>query len=123
MQPLGYIDNLNYIKNAEIVITDSGGIQKEAYWAGIPCYTLRNETEWINTVESGWNTLVSADESLSRIVEQYSIPEKKYLCLKCRGKTKEDLVEYFNSKINSISLHLRELNQELARVKNDLNEE
>jgi UDP-N-acetylglucosamine 2-epimerase len=58
VSPLGYLDMTRLVRASRAVITDSGGVQKEAFLASVPCLTMRDETEWVETIESGWNRLI-----------------------------------------------------------------
>jgi UDP-N-acetylglucosamine 2-epimerase len=75
LPPLGYLEAIAAVRDATVVITDSGGLQREAYWLGTPCVTLRSETEWVETVECGANRLVTplnAGEELVGAVQEQS---------------------------------------------------
>ena len=79
-EPLGYLDMIQLMRHAEKIITDSGGIQKEAYILEIPCITLRENTEWIETLEGNWNVLTGAntDKIRDAIVNIKPDPSKRY---------------------------------------------
>lgn len=73
VEPLSYLDMLGLMDGAEKIVTDSGGVQKEAYMLGVPCVTLRENTEWVETLEGGWNVLVGADRE--KILEAINGPQ------------------------------------------------
>ncbi len=72
IDPVGFVDMVRLEQEARLIFTDSGGVQKEAYFHRVPCITLREETEWVETVNSGWNRLAGADTQ--RILEAFHKP-------------------------------------------------
>ena len=75
--PLGYLDFLVLARNAHTVLTDSGGVQKEAYLLATRCVTLRESTEWVETVESGWNVLVDLDRDAALAALERPLPDAR----------------------------------------------
>jgi UDP-GlcNAc3NAcA epimerase len=76
LAPLGYLDMAALVSQARVLVTDSGGLQKEAYWYGVPCVTARPSTEWVDTVELGANVLVDDDpDKLAHAVATARMPE------------------------------------------------
>lgn len=97
IEPVSYLDMIILEKNAEKILTDSGGVQKEAYFYQVPCITLRNETEWVETVADGWNCLVGTDvQKILAALESFS-PNGQQQGHYGNGKASEKLVEILNS--------------------------
>jgi UDP-N-acetylglucosamine 2-epimerase len=78
LEPLGYLELASLASQAHAVVTDSGGLQKEAYWYGVPCVTLRPSTEWVDTVEVGANVLVDDDpDAIAHAADAAKMPKKR----------------------------------------------
>jgi UDP-GlcNAc3NAcA epimerase len=96
--PVGYLDMLVLEKNARIILTDSGGVQKEAFFLGVPCVTLRSETEWVETVNSGWNKLVGVDRNqIVKTVQCCKQPEDRQPPIFGEGNASERILSIISS--------------------------
>jgi UDP-N-acetylglucosamine 2-epimerase len=96
IDPVSYLDMLTLEGNAKAIFTDSGGVQKEAYWLKVPCLTLRDETEWVETVKNGWNVLVGTDPQ--RILQgttrvEWKRPSQKGMEIFGDGKANEKIIQ------------------------------
>lgn len=77
IEPVGFLDMLDLESSASCILTDSGGVQKEAYFFRVPCITLRDTTEWVETVESGWNHLAGADSVAIGEAIKHAVPGRE----------------------------------------------
>ena len=96
IDPIGYFDMLILEENARLIATDSGGVQREAYYLKVPCLTLRNETEWVATVETGWNMLVGADQKLILDYWFNFVPPTEHPPVYGNGVSGQRIVEILN---------------------------
>jgi len=113
-KPLGYYDILKLMENAKAVVTDSGGMQKEAFILGTPCITIRERTEWIETVKLGGNILVGADENKIVTTVRHVIDKNKDIRKRLRkapnpygdGKASEKIVNDLKKRIKEGKLKI-----------------
>ena len=92
IDPVGYLDSIMLTQNAQKVLTDSGGLQKEAYFAKVPCITMDETTGWVETVEDGWNTLVASNRERIIAAIKHFQPRGKQRKVFGDGKTAEKIV-------------------------------
>jgi UDP-N-acetylglucosamine 2-epimerase len=101
IEPVGYLDFINLINNARKIITDSGWGQKEAYLLAVPCITIRKNTEWMETVNEGWNILTDTDTNkiVKAAREWMPLPNsrKKSKSIFGEGRTSEIIKDLFIS--------------------------
>ena len=98
IDPVGYLDMLALEENARLILTDSGGMQKEAFLFEVPCITIRPETEWVETVEAGWNVLVEpTEEAIHSAVKNFSPPDSPQPGIFGDGHAAEKIVSHLVS--------------------------
>lgn len=100
VEPISYLEMLLLEKNAKAIVTDSGGVQKEAYFAKVPCITLRDQTEWVETIETGWNHLVNPlTEDLAKTISELEAGQPVD-DLYGDGKAADKIVSHLNTFFN-----------------------
>jgi UDP-GlcNAc3NAcA epimerase len=106
IDPVGYIEMLSLLEHAKFVVTDSGGLQKEAFWSKTPCITIRDRTEWMETVDLGVNFITDVDPAkitqvINQIQDRYAIIKKKFVRNPFGdGKASEKIVKILKKKID-----------------------
>lgn len=98
LEPVGYLDMIALEAHSLKLVTDSGGVQKEAYFAGVPCITMRDETEWVETVDVGWNRLTGADEEKILEAVEGFVPPADRPSIFGDGKAAEQILTRFGQK-------------------------
>ena len=91
--PVSYEEMLCLEQNAKAILTDSGGIQKEAYWLKVPCVTLRDETEWVETLETGWNIIAGVEPDLIAETVKREVPNGNHPKLYGDGDTADKIIQ------------------------------
>jgi UDP-GlcNAc3NAcA epimerase len=99
VEPVGHFDVLILQENANSILTDSGGMQKEAYLLGVRCITLREETEWVETVQAGWNKLAGVDVNAIRSAFETWYPSGERLALYGNGRAAEGICEILSREL------------------------
>ena len=93
LPPVGYLDFAALASQARVILTDSGGVQKEAYWYRVPCVTLRTTTEWVETLETGWNRLVGSDPASIVTATRNAAPGPEHPPLYGDGRASERIAD------------------------------
>jgi len=93
LPPVGYLDFAALASQARVILTDSGGVQKEAYWYEVPCVTLRTTTEWVETLETGWNRLVGSDPDAIVAATRNAAPGREHPPLYGDGRAAERIAD------------------------------
>jgi UDP-N-acetylglucosamine 2-epimerase len=102
IEPVGYFEMLDLLDGCEHVITDSGGLQKEAYWAKRPCITLRDETEWVETLNGRWNVLASLDDDIIELLCRR--PETCWTPLYGAGTASNEIVQLIRAYLDRLTV-------------------
>ncbi|HZK12123.1 MAG TPA: UDP-N-acetylglucosamine 2-epimerase, partial [Atribacterota bacterium] len=107
IDPIGYFDMIYLEANAKKIITDSGGVQKEAYFNKVPCITLRENTEWVETIEQGVNQLIGVDpEKIEESIINFHPQEQNYSKqVYGDGKTSEKIIEILRKQLTNFSIN------------------